>query len=105
MPEPMKPTDVPNDLAMVAAARLREFPKAGASEELFGRRILAAVLPLHEQQVREQIALGLERKSNKRDQDAERHADERSPLLQAQAEALWDAARAIRAGESGDVDD
>lgn len=47
---------------------------------------------------RERIALYLERTSNGLDQDAERFADERSPLLQAQAEALWDAAQRIRAG-------
>lgn len=50
-------------------------------------------------EMRERIALGLERDSNRLDQDAECYADERSPLLRAQAEALWDAARDVRSGE------
>jgi hypothetical protein len=48
---------------------------------------------------RDRTALALERESNKLDQDAERYADERSPLLAAQAEALWDAAQQIRGGK------
>jgi hypothetical protein len=62
------------------------------------RAQLAAVSPLHEPQVREHIACELELKSNKCDQDAELHADERSPLLGAQSDALWTAAQLIRAG-------
>jgi len=47
---------------------------------------------------RERIVLDLEAASNKCDQEAERVADERSPLLSAQSDALWDAARRIREG-------
>lgn len=52
MAEPMKPTDVPRDLAVLAAAALRDCRNLGHSEEMAARRMLAAVLPLHEQQVR-----------------------------------------------------
>ncbi len=44
MTEPMKPTDVPNNLAAIAARRLREWPHSGSVEELGARRILAAVI-------------------------------------------------------------
>jgi hypothetical protein len=64
------------------------------------RRVVAALLPL----MRERIALNLERQSSRLDQDGERCADERSPRLEAKAEALWDAARQIRAGQDGDDD-
>jgi hypothetical protein len=53
----------------------------------------------------ERIALSLKRMSNKLDQDAERYADERSPLLTAQAEALWDAAQMVTDGEWREVTD
>jgi uncharacterized protein (DUF2267 family) len=56
MAEPMKPTDVPRDLTLIAAAKLREWPRSGMGDEMAARRILAAVLPL----VREQIAAEIE---------------------------------------------
>jgi hypothetical protein len=63
MPEPMKPTDVPDELARTAAELLRENGLWGAWEpeqtEEEVRGILAAVLPLHEQRVRQAIAAEL----------------------------------------------
>ncbi len=63
MTDPMKPTDVPKDLALIAAARLREWPHSGTGEELGARRILAAVLPLHEQQIRARVMAELQQES------------------------------------------
>lgn len=73
---------------------------------VFARQLLTEVKRQRGEigETRERIALALERRSNRDDQDAERYADERSPLLRAQAEALWDAARKIRSGREG-VDD
>lgn len=105
MADRMSPADVPDDLVQAAARGMsnRKSPEGinyapdGWWED-DARAALAAVLPIHEQQVRERIARGLELKSDQCDQDAEAYADERSPLLSAQGEALWDAARQIRDG-------
>lgn len=99
------PADVPQDLVLAAAWALADVPDTDGgdgTDEI--RAMLAAVLQLHEQRLREHIACGLELKSNKYDQDAELNADERSPLLSAQSDALWDAARLIRAGQNVDDD-
>jgi hypothetical protein len=108
MAEPMNPADVPSSHVKAAfdaqVKWLDANPGLRISDDLAMRIALAAVLLLHEQQVRERIASDLERKSNNLDQDAERHADERSPLLSAESEALWSAAWSIREGkDDGDA--
>lgn len=49
-------------------------------------------------ETREQIAADLKRNAEQLSRDAEEYADERSPLLEAQADALWDAAYNVLAG-------
>lgn len=96
---------VPDDLVRAALAAycttcaqtVGRQPLSDHEEEV--RTILAGALWLHEQQLRERIARWLELRSDKCDQDAESYADERSPLLSAESEALWKAARLIRAGK------
>lgn len=105
----MKPNRVPEDLIKAGFAAIRAWreehpgPNAYLDDRTEMRLVLAAVLTIRDEQVeqlvRERIALSLERASNQQDQDAERYADERSPLLRAQAEALWDAALAVRSGD------
>ncbi len=63
---------------------------------------IAVVLPIYERRLRDQIARELELAGDKCDQDAAAYADERSPLLSAQGNALWDAARRIRNGANAD---
>lgn len=102
MTDPMNPADVPQQLVDAATFAFAARSVATNNDTDFVayvRAQLAAVLPLHEQQVRERIARNLELTSDRYEQDAERHADERSPLLEAQSEALWDAARLVREGK------
>ena len=69
------------------------------------RAIVNAVLPLHEQQVRERIADALDKISDDCGRRAEEYADERSPVLEAEEGAYWNAARLIRDGKEQDGDD
>ena len=102
MAETMKPDDVPASFVKAAfdaqVKWLDANPGLRIGDDLAMRIALAGVLPLHGQQVCERVVFNLERESNELDQDAERYADERSPLLSAQAEALWGAARSVRTG-------
>lgn len=70
MPEPMKPTDVPEDLVGAGSAALQQLaidrghdgvtaPYVDAVE--YVTTVLAAVLPLREQQIRQTIAAELAR--------------------------------------------
>lgn len=100
MPEPMSDARLEHISGCLDAPCPRDLAVALA------RQLLAEVKRQRGEigETRERIALILERRSNRHNQDAERHADERSPLLQAQAEALWDAARKIRSGKEGNDD-
>jgi hypothetical protein len=69
------------------------------------RAIVNAVLPLHEQQVRERIAEALKRISSDRETAAHECADERYHPLMGESGAYWNAARLIREGKEQDGDD
>ena len=69
------------------------------------RAAIAAVLPRHEQMVRERIAEALKRISNDREAAAHECADERYHPLMGESGAYWNAARLIREGKEQDGDD
>ena len=94
----MRPEDVSDELVQAAVAALMTAPDINDTVAVI-RVVFAAALPLYGQRMREQIARNLELTGDKCDQDAECHADERSPLLSAQSDALWAAARLIRFGK------
>lgn len=55
MTEPMNSADVPAELVFVAGLALEQAPDADDGGQTELRAMLAAVLPLHEQQVRERV--------------------------------------------------
>lgn len=69
------------------------------------RAIVNAVLPLHEQKLRELIAEALKRISNDREAAAHECADERYHPLMGESGAYWNAARLIREGKEQGGDD
>jgi hypothetical protein len=69
------------------------------------RAIVNAVLPLHEQAVRERIATALKQISSERKTAAYECADERYHPLMGESGAYWNAARLIREGKEQEGDD
>lgn len=63
------------------------------------RAIVNVVLPRHEQLVRERIAAALDRISGDCGRRAKEYADERSPVLEAEEGAYWNAGHLIRNGK------
>lgn len=95
----MEPADVPDGLVRTALDALAACSWSDAESRV--QAMLAAVLPLHGQQLRAQIAADLECISNGCGTKSKDYADERSPGLEAEESAYWDAARRIRSGEIG----
>jgi len=93
----MDQSNVPNDLIEAAEAAVGDSEWIEADPGI--RAVLAAVLPLYEQQVRERIATALERISDDCGRRAGEYQDERSPGLEFEEGAYWNAARLIREGK------